>query len=89
MAEMTEKEADVLDEAFTKNPPVINPAKRGTGFFTRRMAEGRSGRSITVDTFAADYLTATAMAVHKTPAEIINEMIQERMTASASMQPEI
>jgi hypothetical protein len=81
MAEMTEAEADALDEAFTQNPPAIDPAKRGTGFFTRRRAEGRS---ITVDTFAADYLTAMAMAAHKTPAEIINEMIRERMTASAS-----
>ena len=82
MAEMTEEEADALDEAFTKNPPVIDPAKRGTGFFTRRRA---GGRSITVDLFAADYLTAAAAAAHKTPAEIISEMIQDRMTASASL----
>jgi hypothetical protein len=47
MAEMTEEEANTLDEAFTKNPPV------------------------------------TATAAHKTPAEIINDMIRERMTASA------
>ena len=82
MAEMTEEEADALDEAFTKNPPAIDPAKRGTGFFTRRRAEGRS---ITVDAFAADYLTATATEAHKTPAEIINDMIRERMTSSVSV----
>jgi hypothetical protein len=80
MAEMTEEEANTLDEAFTKKPPAIDPARRGTGFFTRRKAEGRS---ITVDSFAADYLTTTATAAHKTPAEIINDMIRERMTASA------
>jgi hypothetical protein len=79
MAEMTEEEADALDEYYTKNPPKIDPAKRGTGFFTRRKTEGRT---ITVDAFAADYLTTKAIATHKTPAEIISEMIWERIAAS-------
>jgi len=35
MAHMTEEEADVLDEYYTKNPPRIDPAKKG-GFFTCR-----------------------------------------------------
>jgi len=35
MAQMTEEEADVLDEYYTRNPPRIDPAKKG-GFFTRR-----------------------------------------------------
>ena len=73
---MTEEEADALDEYFTKNPPKVDPARRGTGFFTRRKT---AGRTITVDSFSADYLTTKAMATHKTPAEIISEMIQEKI----------
>jgi len=35
MAQMTEEEANALDEYYTQNPPRIDPAKKG-GFFTRR-----------------------------------------------------
>jgi hypothetical protein len=79
MAELTEEDYNALDEEFTKNPPKVDPAKRGTGFFTRHKT---AGRTITVDTFSADYLTTKAIATHKTPAEIISEMIRERIAAS-------
>jgi hypothetical protein len=74
---MTNEEAKVLDEKWTKNPP--KPGPNGTGFFTRRKA---SARTITIDDLSADYLVTKAMATHKTPAEIIGEMIQERIAAS-------
>jgi len=35
MAQMTEEEADALDEYYTKNSPKVDPAKKG-GFFTRQ-----------------------------------------------------
>jgi hypothetical protein len=38
--------------------------------------------TITVDKFTADYLLTKAMATHKTPADIIGEMVQERIFAS-------
>jgi hypothetical protein len=79
MAEMTEEEADALDEYYTRNPPKVDPAKKGTGFFTRRKA---GGRTITVDDLSADYLTTKAIATHKTPAEIIGEMVREKIAAS-------
>jgi hypothetical protein len=79
MAEMTEDEADALDEYYTRNPPKVDPAKKGTGFFTRRKA---AGRTITVDDLSADYLTTKAIATHKTPAEIIGEMVREKIAAS-------
>jgi len=82
MADLTEEEYDILDEYYTKNPPKIDPSKKGTGFFTRRTA---SARTITVDTFSAAYLITKAIADHKTPAEIIREMVQECITASASI----
>jgi hypothetical protein len=80
MADLTEEEYDALDEFYTKNPPKIDPSKKGTGFFTRRTA---AVRTITVDNISAAYLTTKAIANHTTPAEIIREMVLERITASA------
>ena len=68
MADLTEEEYDALDEYYTINPPRVDPAKKGTGFFTRKTA---SARTITIDSLSADYLTTKAMATQKTPAEII------------------
>jgi len=79
MADLTEEEYDALDEYYTQNPPKIDPEKRGTGFFTRRTADART---ITVDNLSADYLMIKAMAEKKTPAEIIGEMVRERIAAS-------
>jgi hypothetical protein len=52
----------------------------GLVFFTRRKAA--AARTITIDDLSADYLMTKAMATHKTPAEIIGEMVQERIAAS-------
>jgi hypothetical protein len=35
MPDLTDEEYDALDEYYTKNPPKVDPAKRG-GFFTRQ-----------------------------------------------------
>lgn len=74
---MTDEEADRLDEKWTKNPP--KPGPNGTGFFTRHKT---AARTITIDDLSADYLMTKAIATHKTPAEIIGEMVQERIAAS-------
>ena len=79
MAELTEEEYDALDEYYTQNPPKVDPAKRGTGFFTRHTA---AARTITIDNLSADYLAIKATATNKTPAEIIGEMVRERIAAS-------
>jgi len=79
MADLTEEEYDALDEYYTKNPPKIDPSKKGTGYFTRHKA----ALSITVDNLSAAYLMTKAIADHKTPAEIIGEMVRERIAASA------
>jgi hypothetical protein len=77
MARMTDEEADRLDEKWTKTPPKSGP--NGTGFFTQRKA---AAHTVTIDTFTADYLMTKAMSTHKTPAEIICEMVQEKIAAS-------
>ena len=79
MPDLTEEEYDALDEYYTKNPPRIDPAKNGTGFFSRRTAKART---ITIDKLSADYLAIKAMATHKTPSEIISELIQKEIAAA-------
>ena len=75
---MTDEEADALDEYYTRNPP--KPGPNGTGFFTQRR---KAARSITVDSLSADWLLTKAIADHKTPADIIGDMVRERIAASA------
>jgi len=78
MARMTDEEADALDEYYTRNPPA--PGPNGTGLFVQRR---KAARSITIDALSADWLLTKAIADHKTPAEIISEMVQKEISASA------
>jgi hypothetical protein len=73
---MTEEEAHYWDEYYTNNPP--NPGPNGTGFFTQR----RAALSITVDSVTANYLTAQAFALHKTPSDIVGEIVQKEIAAA-------
>jgi hypothetical protein len=77
MAKMTDEEAARLDEKWTKNPP--KPGPNGTGYFTQCK---KTAHTITIDSVTANYLSSKAIADHKTPAEIIGEMVQERIAAS-------
>ena len=77
MARMTDEEEDYWDEYYTKNPPV--PGPNGTGFFTQQR---KAARSVTIDDLSADWLMTRAIATQKTPAEIIGEMVRERIAAS-------
>jgi len=74
MARMTDEEADYWDEYYTKNPP--EPGPNGTGFFSQRR---KTARSITIDDLSADWLMTKAIATHKTPAEIISDMVQKEI----------
>ena len=77
MIRMTDEEADYWDEYYTKNPP--EPGPNGTGFFTKRR---KAARSITIDELSADWLLTKAIATHKTPAEIISEMVQKEIASA-------
>ncbi|MCL2042698.1 MAG: hypothetical protein FWG89_01015 [Treponema sp.] len=76
MARMTEEEADALDEYYTKNPPKVDPAKKG-GIFTRQ----RELLDI-LDDVSADYIRSYSISTNKMPTQIISEMVRERITAS-------
>ena len=75
MARMTEEEADALDEYYTKNPPKVDPSKKG-GFFTRQ----RELLDI-LDSASADYIISRSISTNKMPAQIIGEMVRERISA--------
>jgi len=75
MPDLTEEEYDALDKYWTKNTPKVGP--NGTGFVSRREA-----RLFGLDDLSADYLLTKAIADHKTPAQIISEMVRERLAAA-------
>jgi hypothetical protein len=74
---MTEEEADALDELWTNTTPAIDTSK--SGYFTRHMAH-----LVEVDGLSAAYLRAKADAAHKTPAEIISDMVHREMEIAAT-----
>ena len=76
MARMTEEEAFALSEKWTKTTPKVGP--NGSGFLAKR----RAAHMITIDSLSADYLFSKAIADHKTPAEIISDMVQKEITAA-------
>jgi hypothetical protein len=74
----TDEEYDALDEFYTKNPPRVDPARKG-GMFTRQ----RELLDV-LDTVFADYIRTKAEADHKMPAHIIAEMVRERIAAASA-----
>jgi hypothetical protein len=77
MPDLTEEEYDALDEYYTKNPPKVTGDGK-SGFFMKH-----KGNIIIVNDTTATYLRACADTVHKTPSEIVDEMVQERINALA------
>ena len=76
MKDMTDEEYAALDKRLTDTVPTLGHS--GTGFFSRR----KSALSITVDSVTANYLTTKAAADHKTPADIVSEMVREKIAAA-------
>ncbi|MHC6204552.1 hypothetical protein ACYULU_15335 [Breznakiellaceae bacterium SP9] len=72
---MTEEEADYWDEYYTKNPPKVDPAKNRIK---------NQPLTITIEGTAALYLKSAAEAKHKTPAEVIGELVREHIVAGAN-----
>ena len=74
MPDMTDEEYDALDEYYTKNPPKVDPARRG-GMFTRQ-------RELldALDQVAADYIRTQAEADRKLPVQIIGELVREKIS---------
>jgi hypothetical protein len=72
MLDMTEEEADALDEYFTKHLPKVDPTKGGV---TTR----QGFRMVALDRLSEDYFMTMALATNKTPTELIGEMVREKI----------
>jgi len=77
MKNLTDEEYAKLSKKWTETTPKIGP--NGSGYFSQFKA---AAHTVTIDDFSADYLMVKAMDTHKTPAEIISEMVHERIAAS-------
>jgi hypothetical protein len=75
MAKMTEQEAWELDDLVTRTEIELGPD--GTGFLSQREA-----RLMGLDNLSINYLMTKAKADHKTPAQIIGEMVRKRIAAT-------
>jgi hypothetical protein len=63
MADITEEEAEALDERWTKTTPRLKP--NGTGFISRRNI-----RLMGLDDISMDYLLTKSAATSRSPAKI-------------------
>jgi len=76
MARLTEEEAYALDDYVTNNEITLGP--NNTDWLTQREMRLWGMSNMTVN-----YLMTKAMADHKTPAQIIDELVGKEIAASA------
>jgi hypothetical protein len=76
MKDLTEKEYDELDELVTKTTPEVKA--NGTGFISRREV-----RLMGLSDLSVDYLLTKSEATKKTPAQIIDDLVHEKLAVSA------
>jgi hypothetical protein len=73
--DLSDEEYDALDEELSRTVPRFGPA--GSDWLTRREL-----RQLGLAKFSMDYLLTKAAATHKSPAQIIDEMVLERVAAA-------
>ena len=76
MGEMTDEEADYWDEYFTNN--TIMPDLSKPGFFARKY-----GMTVKLDPETTRFLADQAVVTHKTPTEIIGDLVREKIAQGA------
>jgi len=76
MARMTEEEAWALSDHFTNNEYTLGPD--GSDWLTQREMLRFGYTNTTIN-----YLVTKAAALHKTPAEIINELVNKEIAAAS------
>jgi hypothetical protein len=77
MARMTDEEADALDELLTRTTPKLGP--NGTGFFS-----SKGYQMIALDEDTARILNAKSIATHRSPAEIVAELVHEQLASATA-----
>jgi hypothetical protein len=78
--EMTEEEADKLDEYYTTHTIMSQRGK--PGLMAKRAAANRFAG---LDDFSINYLITRSTVTHRTPEEVIGELIREKVGAAAAM----
>jgi hypothetical protein len=74
--EMTDEEAECLDGLWTRTTPEIDVNR--PGYFARKgLVLGEVASDV------AEYLRARAAVTHRPQAEIINELVREKLAAQA------
>ncbi|MDR2716951.1 MAG: hypothetical protein LBB89_02655 [Treponema sp.] len=74
--DMTDEEYDALDEELTRTVPKLGPNESD-------WLRQRELRLLGLSNMSVYYLLTKATADHKTLAQIIDEMVQEKVTAAA------
>jgi hypothetical protein len=73
MPRMTDEEADALDRQLTETTPKLTNVP---GVFARQRALLNA-----LDDMAANYILTRAEATHKTPAQIIGELVRKELAS--------
>jgi hypothetical protein len=74
MADMTNEEYDALDELWTKTTPKVNFSRPGVFARQRILLE-------CLDAVSANYIMSRAASVRQTPAQVIKELVREKIAA--------
>ena len=74
---MTDEEYDALDDELTRNPPRI--ISNGRDWLSQREIRISGLKNITIQ-----YLLTKAKASSKSPVQLIDEMVQEKIIAAAT-----
>jgi hypothetical protein len=77
MAYMTEEEADALDEELTRTIPKVDFGKPDVFIRQRELPN-------VLNSAVADYIMTRALATHQTPAQIIGELVREKIAAASA-----
>jgi hypothetical protein len=75
MAEMTDTEAEALDELWTRTTPEIDTSK--PGFLTRN-----GFTMVSLDPVTVTYLQAKAAITHSSLSEIICELVRKELSSA-------
>ena len=73
--DMTDEEYDALDEELTRTTPKLGP--NGTGWISQREL-----RILGLNKLSTDYILTKANATHLSPAQIIDELVREKVIAT-------
>ena len=76
MPKMTDEEAKAYADMFAKNPPKVTGDGK-SGFFMKN-----KGNIIILDDVSATWLRVTSESTHKSPSDLVSEMIREKMAVA-------